>query len=452
MNEMIKEMLETKQYHKLREYLGEQNPADIAQEFSEFSEKDIIILFRLLPKDLASETFVYMDADLCEMLIRAFSDAELRCVLSELYVDDTVDIIEEMPANVVSRILRNTDRETRAQINEILRYPQDSAGSIMTTEYVAFPKDITCDEALVRLRRVGIDKETIYTCYVTEKRKLIGVVTVKDMLISSEDTVLDDIMEKNIISVTTTQDKEEVANLFDKYDFLALPVVDKDNRIVGIVTVDDAIDVIRDEIEEDFEMMAAVTPSDKPYLKMGVFELAMKRLPWLFLLMISATFTGGIITSFEESLGAMPILTAYIPMLMGTGGNAGGQSSVAIIRGLALDELNFGDIFRVMWKESSVAIICGAVLAVANFLKIVFFDGMLLGNSSVNTQIALAVSLTLVLTVIIAKVIGSSLPLLAKKIGFDPAVMASPFITTIVDALALMAYFNVSVSIISNLS
>ena len=452
MKEEILQLLSDKQFHAQRERLAHENAADLAQLFGELEEKDSIVLFRLLPKELAADTFAYMDTDLCEALIRAFSDTELRAVLDELYVDDAVDIIEELPANVVSRILKVTDAQTRAEINKLLQYPEDSAGSIMTTEYVTFRKDITCDDALQILRRVGINKETIYTCYVADNRKLIGVVTVKDMLTSPEESLIGDVMEENVISVTTTEDKETVAKMFDKYDFLALPVVDKDNRIVGIVTVDDAMDVMRDEAGEDFEVMAAITPTSKQYLKTGVFELVFKRIPWLFLLMISATFTGGIITSFEDALGVMPILTAYIPMLMDTSGNAGGQTSVTVIRGLATDEIRVADILRVVWKEIRVAVFCGILLAAANFAKIMLFDRLLMHNASVTPQVALAVCLTLAITVMIAKFVGAVLPIGAKRLGLDPAVMASPFITTIVDALALLTYFRVSVMIISGLN
>lgn len=356
-----------------------------------------------------------------------------------------------MPANVVTRILENTDEATRRDINKILSFPEDSAGSVMTTEYVTIPENISCDEALQTLRRVGIDKETIYTCYVTDQRKLIGVVTVKDMLISSENSVIGDIMERNIISVSAYEDKETAARMFDKYDFLALPVVDNEQRIIGIITVDDALDVIRDEDSEDFEVMAAMTPTDKPYLKMGVFQIVLKRVPWLLLLMVSATFTGTIISSFEEALGALPVLTAYIPMLMDTGGNAGGQASATIVRGLALNEIKGSDIFRIIFKETRVAIISGIILSVVNFAKIMLFDKLVLGHTSITVSVAFAVCVTLALTVIIAKIVGCTLPIAAKKMGLDPAVMASPFITTIVDALALLAYFKVSVIFIGSL-
>lgn len=451
MKKTTEKLLLEKKYHQLREMLCSENSTDIARLLSLFPEKDAIIMFRLLPKSIAAETFAYMERDLRMSLIRTFTDAELREVISELYIDDTVDIIEELPANVVSRVLKNTDSETRREINKILRYPEDSAGSIMTTEYVTLSKNITCDDALKTLRRVGIDKETIYTCYVTEKRKLIGVVTVKDMLISADYAKIGDIMERNVISVTTDEDRENVARIFDEYDFLALPVVDKENCIVGIVTVDDAIDVIRRETNEDIEVMAAITPASKPYLKTGTIELMLRRIPWLFLLMLSAALTGGIISSFEESLGVMPILTAYIPMLMGTGGNAGGQASATIIRGLALDEIKTSDVFIILWKEARVAILCGVALSIANFAKIMLFDRLLLQNTAVNVSVALAVSLTLVITVIAAKLVGCVLPLGVKKIGLDPAVMASPFITSIIDAFALAAYFRVCVILIAEL-
>ena len=449
MTQKIKELLEAKNYPELRSVLADQNCTDIASYFTEIPGKDEIILFRLLPKETAAEIFSYMEPDIQESLIKAFSDVELREVISELYLDDAVDIIEEMPASVVTRMLANSDEETRKTINELLKYPEHSAGSIMTTEYVSFTADCTVEKAFQELRRVSIDKETIYTCYVTDRRQLIGVITVKDMLLAELNASVGSIMEKNVISVSAYSDKEEVARMFDKYDFLALPVVDNENRIVGIVTVDDAIDVIRSEDSEDFEVMAAMTPTDKSYLRSSVFEIVLKRVPWLFLLMISATFTGGIITSFEKSLGVLPILTAYIPMLMDTGGNAGGQASATIVRGLALGEIRGRDIFKIVWKEIRVAVICGMLLSVANFGKIMLFDRMILGNTEISVSVALAVCLTLAVTVIIAKVVGSTLPLGAKRLGLDPAVMASPFITTIVDALALIAYFRISVALIS---
>ncbi|MBQ7120272.1 MAG: magnesium transporter [Oscillospiraceae bacterium] len=433
---MISKLLEEKKFATLRDVMNTMAPADIAIIFDSLPAEKMPVLFRILSKELAAEAFVEMDADLQESLIRVFSDSELKAVVDELYVDDAVDIIEEMPANVVKRILSQTDRDMRKMINEILKYPDDSAGSIMTTEYVSFKPDMTVTEAIKNIRRSGVDKETIYTCYVTEKdKKLIGIVTVRSLLMADDDDEISKIMEENVISVNTLEDKEDVANKLAKYDFLALPVVDRENRLVGIVTVDDAIDVIREEATEDIEKMAAITPTDKPYLKTTVFELWRARIPWLLLLMLSSTFTGIIITHFESALAATSVLAAYIPMLMGTGGNSGSQSSVAIIRGLSLNEIEFSDIFRVQWKEIRVSVLCGLTLAGANFLKLVFLD-------NVGVAVSLVVSIALAVTVFTAKFVGCSLPILSKKIGFDPAVMASPFITTIVDAISLLIYFS----------
>ena len=426
---MITALLDERKFATLRDVLDTMAPADIASLLDDMPHERMPLLFRLLSKELAAETFVEMDADLQESLIRGFSDNELKEVVDELYVDDAVDIIEEMPANVVKRILRQADPDMRKMINEILKYPDDSAGSIMTMEYVSFKPDLAVSEAIKNIRRSGVDKETVYTCYVTEKdRKLIGIVTVRSLLMADDDDLIRDIMEENVISVHTTDDREDVANNFAKYDFLALPVVDRENRLVGIVTVDDAIDVIREEATEDIEKMAAITPTDKPYLKTSAFELWKARIPWLLLLMLSSTFTGIIITHFENALAATSVLAAYIPMLMGTGGNSGSQASVAIIRGLSLSEIEFSDIFR-------VSVMCGITLAAANFIKLITLD-------RVGAAVALVVSLALAVTVFTAKLVGCSLPILSKKIGFDPAVMASPFITTIVDAISLLIYFS----------
>ena len=434
--------LEKKDYKGLRDYLSQFNPADIAILLSEIPEENLILVFRLLPKELAAETFVEMDADEQAFLLKAFSDKEIRDVVEELYIDDTVDIIEEMPANVVRRILANTDSEMRAQINEILHYPKDSAGSIMTTEFVDLNKDMTVAAAFEKIRRGGVDKETIYTCYVIDSnRHLLGMISVKTLLLANMKNLIGDIMETNVISVSTLQDKEEVGENFIKYGFLALPVVDNENRLVGIVTIDDAIDVIQDENTEDIEKMAAITPTDKTYMKTGIFETWLKRIPWLLLLMISATFTGGIITSFENALAAQITLTAFIPMLMDTGGNAGSQASVSIIRGLALNEIEFKNIFAIWRKEIVVAILCGVTLAAANFVKILLID-------RVEIAVAAVVCLTLLITIVIAKFVGCTLPILAKRLGFDPAVMASPFITTIVDALSLIVYFNIATALL----
>ena len=436
--ENIKELLHEKKWAKLKDILEDMNEQDIAELFMELEERELTFIYRLLPKELAAEVFVNLEPEYQEALIRAFSDSELREVLDELYVDDAVDIIEEMPATLVKRILQHTDPEMRKSINEILRYPEDSAGSIMTTEYVDLKRNMTVSDAFTRIRRTGVDKETIYTCYVTDsKRKLKGVVTAKDLLLSDENDLIRDIMESNVISVSTVEDKEVVADIFQKYDFLALPVVDGEERLVGIVTVDDAIDVLQEEATEDIEKMAAITPTDKPYLKMGAVETWKKRFPWLLILMVSATFTGKIIQHFESALQAYVILTSFIPMLMDTGGNCGGQASVTIIRGLSLGDIEFKDIFKVIWKEFRVALLCGITLAVANFAKMMIID-------RVNITVAAVVCMTLVCTIIVAKIIGCTLPIFAKAIKLDPAVMASPFITTIVDALSLLVYFTIA--------
>ncbi|MDY3225716.1 MAG: magnesium transporter [Candidatus Faecousia sp.] len=436
-------MLEDKKYATLRDILITMNPSDVAGLFNCLEEKQIPLMYRLLPKELAAETFVEMEPEAQELLIRSFSDNELKEVLDELYVDDAADLVEEMPANVVKRILKHADPEMRHSINQILRYPENSAGSIMTTEYVSLRPGMTVGEAILRIRRQGVDKETIYTCYVTAKdRTLIGLVTVKDLLLAEDDEdKIEDLMITNLICVTTQTDQEEVARMFSKYNFLALPVVDGEHRMVGIVTFDDAMDVMEEEATEDMEIMAAMTPSEKTYLKSSPFDLFKHRIPWLMLLMVSATFTGMIITSFEEALALLPALTAFIPMLMDTGGNCGSQSSVTVIRALSLDELKFTDIFRVIWKEARTAVLCGVTLAAVCFLKILLIDRLLMGNTSINLLVDGVVSLTLCVTVVIAKFVGCSLPLLAKRLGFDPAVMASPFITTIVDALSLLVYF-----------
>ncbi len=438
-------LLADKKYATIRDILITMNPSDIASIFDELEEERLPLLFRLLPKEQAAETFVEMEPDAQEMLIRGFSDSELREVLDELYVDDAVDLVEEMPANVVRRILSQADPQMRKEINEILRYPDNSAGSIMTTEYVSLRPSMTVEEAILRIRRTGVDKETIYTCYVTKDRTLIGLVTVKDLLLTEDDdTKIEQIMETNVISVSTHTDQEEVAQMFSKYNFLALPVVDAECRMVGIVTFDDAMDVMEDEATEDMEIMGGMTPSDKTYLRSTTFDLFKHRIPWLMLLMVSATFTGMIITGFENALRVQVALTAFIPMLMDTGGNSGSQSSVTVIRALSLGELEFSDILQVIWKEVRTAVLCGVSLAVACFAKIMLVDRLLMGNTDVTVMVAAVVCITMALTVLVAKVIGCSLPMLAKKIGFDPAVMASPFITTIVDAISLLVYFGVA--------
>ena len=440
--EQLMELVQTKQFRKLRSILMEMNEVDVAEFLDELGPEETILVFRLLPKEQAAEVFAELeDSDDQERLINALNDKELREVLDELYLDDTVDVIEDMPANVVSRILRNSDPASRSQINQLLNYPKDSAGSIMTTEYVFLHPDATVEESFARIRKEGMDKETIYSCYVTQNRVLLGVVTVRRLLLSAYETKIRDIMETNVLSVNTHDDKEDVAQMLNKYDLSAIPVVDGDNRLVGIVTFDDAMDVIEEETTEDFEKMAAILPSDKPYLKTGVFETWRSRIPWLMLLMLSATFTGIIITRFESALAACVVLTSFIPMLSGTGGNSGSQSSVAVIRALSLDEIDFSDLIAVVWKESRVAILCGVCLACANFVKMMVVDRWLMNNPAVTPMVALVVCLTLVFTVLCAKVVGCTLPMAAEKIGIDPAVMASPFITTIVDALSLLIYF-----------
>lgn len=448
--EQIRSLFEQKKYSQIKDLLAEINPTDIAVMLEEFPNEQRIILYRLLPKEEAAEAFVELDNDVQEQLIASFSDTELKEVIDELYLDDTVDIIEEMPATIVKRILKNTDSETRASINTLLKYPEDSAGSIMTTEFVDLKKDNTVEDAFKRIRRTGVDKETIYTCYVTDKsRHLIGVTTVKELLLHDYDDKIEDFMETNTIYVNTHDDKEVAAQLFDKYNFLALPVVDMENRLVGIITVDDAIDVLQEENTEDIHKMnAMVRTSEKPYLKIGVFETWKARIPWLMLLMVGATFTGMIITAFEDKLSALIVLTSFIPMLMDTGGNSGGQSSVTIIRALSLNEVDFKDIFKVLWKEIRVGMVCGISLAAVNFVKILLVDKMLLGTEGITLKVNLVISLTLFVEVIFAKMVGCTLPIFAKKLKLDPAVMSSPFITTIVDAISLLIYFGLSTAIL----
>lgn len=442
LTETIKVLLDDKKFSTLRDILITMKPFDIAAVFENLQDEKMPILFRILPKELAAETFVEMDDETQEFLIHGFSDSELKEVVDELFVDDAVDLIEEMPANVVKRILRQADKDMRKQINELLKYPEDSAGSIMTTEFIVLRPDMTAEMAIKRIRRTGVDKETIYTCYVTDaNNKLIGITTVKDLLLAEDDELVKSIMEENVISVTTLADQEQVAQMFSNYNFLALPVVDNENRLVGIVTIDDAIDVIQEEATEDIEKMAAVLPSDKPYMKTSVFGLYKKRAPWLLILMLSATFTSAIISSFEAVLANVLILSSFIPMITGSGGNAGSQASVSVIRALSLGEIHFKSIFLVLWKEFRVSILCGITLAAANFVKLLLFD---LNGQENAFMIALVISLTLVGTIIMAKLVGSSLPLLASKVGFDPAVMANPLISTVCDSLSLLIYFGVA--------
>ncbi len=442
METALLKMLEDKKYTTARDILTTMNPADIAALLSEVEESKLPMLFRLLPKEEAAQTFVEMEPEDQEILIKSFSDIQLKEILDELFADDAADLVEEMPANVVKRILHQADPELRSSINQILRYPENSAGSIMTTEYVSLRPEMTVEEAILRIRRQGVDKETIYTCYVTQGRKLIGLVTVKDLLLCADDeTKIKDLMLTNLISVTTHTDQEEVATMFARYDFLALPVVDFENRMVGIVTFDDAMDVMQEEATEDMEIMGGMLPSEKTYMRSSVFELFKNRIPWLMLLMVSATFTGMIITAFEDALAMQVALTAFIPMLMGTGGNSGSQSSVTVIRALSLGELEFSDLPRVIWKEIRTAMLCGLALSLVCFGKIYLVDNLLLGNTDITLTVNLVVCLALLVTVFVAKVVGAVLPMAAKALKLDPAVMASPFITSIVDALSLLVYF-----------
>ena len=448
----IRELYERRQYASIKAILNDTNPADIAALFEEFENDQRLIMFRLLPKEEAAETFVELDIDAQEALIHAFSDNELREMMDELYLDDAVDLIEEMPASVVKRILKNTDNETRKSINTLLKYPEDSAGSIMTPEFVDLKMDMTVQDAFKRIRRTGVDKETIYTCYVTDSsRHLIGVTTVKELLLHDYEDVIGDFMETNVIFVNTLDDQELATQYFDKYNFLALPVVDMEERLVGIITVDDAMDVLQEENTEDIQKMNAMTPTETTYFITGVWETWKARVPWLLFLMLSATFTGIIISSFEDALSRLVVLTAFIPMLMGTAGNSGSQSSVTVIRALSLGEVYTSDIFKVIWKEFKVSIICGVSLAIACFAKVILIDGWMLKTSGIDINVALVVSLTLCLTIICAKLIGCILPIVAKKMKVDPAVMASPFITTIIDTVCLIVYFVIAMAIIPSL-
>lgn len=437
--EIILTLLHNKEFTAIKSILEIANPADLALFFEEFSEKELVLLFRLLTKDKAAETFAYMESDLQRVLIEGFTDKELRDVMEELYVDDTVDLIKEMPANVVTRILQNSDQQTRDSINKILDYPKDSAGSVMTTEYVNLGKDLTVKEALNRIRKVGVDKETIYTCYVTEHRKLIGIVSVKDMLLSNYENTIDEIMETNIIFVGTHEDRETVVTMFDKYDFLALPVVDQEQYLVGIVTIDDAMDVLQAEATEDITKMAAVVPSEESYFNTSVFQHAKNRIMWLLLLMLSATLTGSVITKYENAFVTIPLLVSFIPMLMDTGGNCGAQTSTMIIRGIALNEIHFTDFFKALFKEFRIALIVSVILSAVNGFRIfIMYHDVLL---------ALTVSLSLIVTVILSKTIGCILPLIAKKVKVDPAIMAAPLITTLVDTCSVLVYFNIAMRI-----
>lgn len=438
----LTELLNEKKMRELKTRLEDMNEFDTADFLSELQHNEMATVFRTLSKSLAAEVFANLEVEEQEYIINSITDAELGNIVEDLYVDDAVDMMEELPANVVKRVMRMATPETRTLINQYLKYPEYSAGSIMTAEYVDLKKYMNVRESIARIRRIGADRETIYTCFVTSgDRRLEGVVTVKDLLLADDEAIVEDIMDTNVIFATTTDDQEDVSNKFSDYDLLAIPVVDKEGRLVGIVTVDDVIDVIEAEATEDIEKMAAITPSDRPYMRTGTLEIFKNRIPWLLLLMVSATFTGMIITSFEDALAAQVALTAFIPMLMDTGGNSGSQSSVTLIRALSLGNVELRDIFKVVWKEFRVSILCGVTLAITNFAKIMLVDVLLMGNTAITPLVAAVVCLTLVVTVVCAELVGCSLPLLAKRIGFDPAVMASPFITTIVDAISLAVYF-----------
>ena len=434
--EEIRELLDAKKYTNIRQLLSELNEADIAFLMEEQETEERLKVFRILPKDLAADVFSYLEFDSQEAIIGSLSDMEAGSIIDNLMADDAADFLEEMPANVVERLLANANPQTRQAVNQLLRYPEDSAGSIMTVEYVSLKESLTVNQAIERIRAVGLDSETINICYVLDaRRELIGTVALRYLLLSRGDERIADIMHENVISIHTLMDQEQVAEQFKKYDFTAMPVVDNENRLVGIITVDDIVDIMEEETTEDMEKMAAIVPSDKPYMRTGVGETFKKRIPWLLLLMVSATFTGAIIASFEDALSACAVLVAFIPMLMDTGGNAGGQASVTVIRGLSLGEITYRDVPRVVWKEIRVSILCGGTLAAANFAKLMLFD-------RVGLMVAFTVCLTLVAAVLMAMVVGCLLPIGAKRIGFDPAVMASPFITTIVDALSLLVYFR----------
>lgn len=435
---VIKELLDTRKYTGLRQEISEMNIADVADMMEQLNREEVLKVFRILPKSMAADVFSYLEVENQQYIITSLSDREAAGIINNLMADDATDFLEEMPANIVKKLLANASAEARRDINHLLQYSEDSAGSIMTVEYVDLKEDMTVEDAIARIRQRGMDSETINICYVLDhKRMLIGTVALRYLLISPPDAIIADIMHENVVYLTTSMDQEEVARQFQKYDFIAMPVVDNEKRLVGIITVDDVVDILQEEATEDIEKMAALVPSDKPYMKMGVWEIWKKRMPWLLLLMVSATFTGSIITSFEEALSVYPILTAFIPMLMDTGGNAGGQASVTIIRGLSLGEIEYRNVPTIIWKEIRVALLAGIVLAAAYFVKLMVWD-------RVGITVALVVCSTLALTVGMAKLIGCILPILAKRIGFDPAVMASPFITTIVDALSLIVYFRIS--------
>ncbi len=438
----IKDLLESKQYTRLRQKAAELNEADVAAIMEELEDEEQFKMFRILPKSMAADVFSHLEVDTQQYIITSLSERDAGSIIDNLMADDAADLLEEMPANVVKKLLASASPETRRDVNHLLQYPEDSAGSIMTVEYVDLKENLTVTQAIERIRKLGVDSETINICYVLDaQRTLIGTVALRYLLLSDPDAIIGDIMHENVISLNTMMDQEEVARQFQKYDFIAMPVVDNEHRLVGIITVDDVVDIMEAEATEDMEKMAAIVPTDKPYMRTGVFETWKKRIPWLLLLMVSATFTSKILTSFEDALKVCVVLTAYIPMIMDTGGNAGGQASVTIIRGLSLNEIEFSDIWKCIWKEIRVAFVCGLTLASANFVKMLLLDRM-------SVMVSLVVCLTLLCAVLMAKLVGCTLPMVAKKLGFDPAVMASPFITTIVDALSLLVYFGIATTVL----
>ncbi len=443
--EEMYELLSAKKMKALQEHLEESDAFDVAEFLTELPAQQMIRVFRLLSKEHGADVFAELDVPEQEYIINSVTDTELGSILEELYLDDTVDMMEELPANVVARVMRISTPETRALINQYLKYPENSAGSIMTAEFIDLKKYMNVRESFARIKRIGADKETVYTCFVTSAdRKLEGVVTVKNLIMAEENDVIEDIMNDVVIYATTEDDQEDVSRMFSDYNLLTIPVVDRERRLVGIVTVDDVMDVMEQEATEDIELMAAITPSDKPYSRTPVTEIWKNRLPWLMLLMLSATFTSMILNSFEDALSAQAALIAFIPMLMGTGGNSGSQSSTAVIRSLSIGDTEPKDVLMVVWKEIRVSILCGICLAVVNFGKMFLLDKLVLGNSDINTMIALTVSATVFLVVVFAKIVGCTLPMMAEKIGIDPAVMASPLITTVTDAVSLLIYFSIA--------
>ena len=441
-------LLQERRYKSVKDVLDVMNAVDIASLLGEFDDKELALAFRLIPKEKAADVFANMESSLQSVLVEALSEKELKEILNDLYMDDTVDLLEELPANLVTRILDASGPKERETINKLLNYPEDSAGSIMTTEYVDLKPYLTVGQALAHIKKTGIHKETIYTCYVIQQRKLLGIVSAKDLMTTDDNVLIEDIMETEIISVSTLTDKEDVAHQLRKYDLLALPVLDTDGLLVGIVTFDDAMDVMVEEATEDITKMAAVSPSEKTYFEVSAWEHAKRRIPWLLVLMFSSIITGTIITRYENAFAAIPLLVSFIPMLMDTGGNSGGQASVTVIRALSLNEIDMRDIFKVIWKELRVGLLCGTSLAVINFVKVLLVDRLMLGMTGVTLKVDLVISLTLIVEVTLAKMIGCSLPIIAKRLKLDPAVMSSPFVTTIVDAISLLIYFGFATAVL----